>query len=348
MLEGKLESFDMLGLDVMLLSHYPVSTYIQKQVSYFVYDNSNPLLILEHGPRHIHSRAVVSSTIVDYGEDWEDHRYPARRIRMKSFLPDAGWAVFNKMMKAADLGLPLDYDYYTIINYDVDLQPSFVKEMINLDFDGDMLLSWSMQEGEDYKEVCKENKPMLGMGKGPGLLFSILKKEAFSEIRRTISREEYLKKDEENALKYEFAEQYWGFVTKPFDVYFTEEVSVSMVDTLKDDCLAYGQIASVENDTEEESNSFKIFFEGRRLEPGSDPTKPETKESIRVFIFHIEGTQRFKINGEKIIELTSDHLEENVKSISYLKPDGPDYSFDKERERATELFNRIELDSHGK
>jgi len=339
-LQDNLESLDMLGLDVMLLSHCPINTDIQKQVNYFVYDESNPLMYLKNGLFHTQSRAIVSWAEIPFGNDL---------LSISSFLPDAGWAVFNKIIKAADLGLPLDYDYYTIINYDLDLQPSFVKELINLDFDGDILLSWSKQKGDDYEEICRKNKT-LGMGKGPGLLFSILKKEAFSEIRRTISREEYLKKDKEtNALKYEFAEEYWGFLTRPFNVSFTEEVSTSIANTLKDENSSYTQIARRKH---KDSHLFRIFFEGEadgRTIGFSDLPEPKTKRPIKVFIFDVKSKKpiRFKINEEKIIDVSFPHLEDNVRSISYLKPDGSDYSFSRERERATELFNRIEVDSGG-
>jgi len=328
-LEDKLESLNMLGLDVMLLSHCPVSADIQKEVSYFVFDKSNPLLHIENGPLHSQSRTVTAWFEIPFGDNF---------LEMMSFLPDAGWAVFNKIIKAADLALPLDYDYYSIINYDLDLQPSFVKELINLDFDGDVLLSWSMQDGDDYEETCRNNKPMLGMGKGPGLLFSILKKEAFSEIRRTISREEYLKKDKENALRYEFAEQYWGFLTKPFSASFTEEVSVSTANTLE----ASDQTA---RNTEEGDYLFRIFFEGRIASSTIGFPESKTKESVKVFIFDIKSEKpiKFKINGEKIIEVSSPHLEDNVRSIDHLKTDGSNYSFDEEKERATELFNRIKV-----
>ena len=318
-LEDKLESLNMLGLDTMLLSHCPISTDIQKQVNYFVYDESNPLMYLEGGACNVESRAIRAWADIPLGND---------KVRITSILPDAGWAVFNKIMKSADLGLPLDYEYYSIINYDMDLKPSFVKELTNIDFDGDILLSWSEQQSKNAI-----------IGKGPGLLFSILKKEAFSKIRQAISKQEYLKKDKEsNALEYEFAEAYWGFLTKSFNVSFTEEVSTSTINTLKDGNLLYGQVAMVKEYNDD--NLFRIFLEGEREGPLATP-----KKLIKVLIFNIKGGKptRFKINGEKIIEVSSPHLEDNVRSISYLKPDGSDYSFDKEKERATELFNHIQF-----
>jgi len=303
-LEGKLESLKMLGLDIMLLSHCPLSAKIQKQVNYFVYDESNPLL---HPQK---SRGVVA---------WTQFRFRDSFLGIRSVLPDAGWAVFNKIMKAADLGLPLDYEYYSIINYDLDLQPSFVKELRNLDFDGDILLSWSKQRDDENV-----------MGKGPGLLFAILRKKAFSEIRKTISKEEYLRSDRTKyaRLKHEFGEEYWGYLTEPFKTSYTRETSISTVNTLSDEAMLYPQTAGGEQP--EGDLLFRIFFAG---EPPAN----------KVFIFNIKGDNpiRFKINGEKVVEVSSSHLEENVITISYIKSDGLEYFFDEERKRAAELSNQI-------
>jgi len=57
-LKDNLESLNMLNLDTMLTSHCPLSTDIQKEVNYFIYDKSNPLLFLTNGKQHEASRAV--------------------------------------------------------------------------------------------------------------------------------------------------------------------------------------------------------------------------------------------------------------------------------------------------
>jgi len=308
-LKDKIESLKMLDLDIMLLSHYPVSTYIQKQVNYFIYDQSNPLL--NHSSPEKSRGVIAWSNITDQRRD--------KSFGLFSMLPDAGWAVFNKIKKAADISLPLGYRYYSIINYDLDLNHSFAKQLKNLDFEGDILLSWSRQENDDRI-----------MGKGPGLLFSILKKEAFSKIRQAMSKEDYIetREEEPSKLKYKFAEEYWGHLTEPFDISYTEETSISVVNTLSDETMTYPQTASAKQP--EGNLLFRIFFEG----------KPPAN---KVFIFNIKkgGPIKFKINGEKLIEVSYCHLEENMTTISYINSDGVEYSFDEERKRAKKLSNEI-------
>ena len=192
------------------------------------------------------------------------------------------------------------------------------------------------------QKICENNKPMLGMGKGPGLLFSILKKETYLGVRQTISKKEYLEKDtKSNKLKHEFAEQYWGNLLEPFNSCFTEEVSVSRANTLNGESDEYNQVASsFRNATKKQ---FKIFFEGQIIHHSLGYNE-RTREGLKVFIFNKRSKEpiKFKVNNEKIIEVSSFHLEKNVRSISHLNPDGSSYSFEKERAKATKLFNEIE------
>ena len=147
------------GFDILLTSHIPLSTKIQSMVDYLVYDKSNPILFWpERGMRHWRTNLPVGDQI----------------YKMYSMFPEYGWTALNQILTSSHLGLSLDYDHYTFINYDTVLTPSLIEAMKNPQ---DLYLSTNNNEG---------------IIMFPSLLFNILSKSNLRKILPLISKENYI------------------------------------------------------------------------------------------------------------------------------------------------------------
>tara|TARA_R110000822_G_scaffold154613_1_gene294376 strand:+ start:1726 stop:2739 length:1014 start_codon:yes stop_codon:yes gene_type:complete len=147
------------GFDILLTSHIPLSTKIQSMVDYLVYDKSNPILFWpERGMTHWRNNLPVGDQI----------------YKMHSIFPEYGWTALNQILTSSHLGLSLDYDHYTFINYDTVLTPSLIEAMKNPQ---DLYLSTNDNEG---------------IIMFPSLLFNILSKSNLRKILPLISKENYI------------------------------------------------------------------------------------------------------------------------------------------------------------
>ena len=99
---------------ILVVSHIPVNQKIQDAVDYFIYDKSNPIL---HWP----DRGMIHWMKIDF-----DKPYKAINI-----LFDFGWTTINQILLAGNLGLSLNFDYYTFINYDIKLTDNIINRMKN-------------------------------------------------------------------------------------------------------------------------------------------------------------------------------------------------------------------------
>ena len=123
------------GFDILISSHLPIPVEIQNKVEYTVYDKSNP--ILNYPYRGI---AFWKTLILD-----------KRPIKIQNVLDDYGWTAFNQIFNAANLALPLQkyeeeptqgrkwatydssfkYDYFSFINYDIELTENIIGDLKN-------------------------------------------------------------------------------------------------------------------------------------------------------------------------------------------------------------------------
>jgi len=156
------------GFEILLVSHIPLSSEIQSLVDYFVYDKSNPLLIWpERGMCH-----------------WKSLWWDGGRYRLDSIFPDTGWTALNQFKLGSSLGLGLDYDYYTFINYDTSLTSSLIEVANNpKDLYLTRVVNYNDWEGE--KKITRKTL-------FPGMLFNIFPKEILQSVIPLISREKYI------------------------------------------------------------------------------------------------------------------------------------------------------------
>ncbi len=177
LLENNIKQVKEYGLDILLASHIPLSKSIQSSVDYIVYDKSNPLLVWpERGMCHWKSLW------------WDDARY-----RLDTIFPDTGWTALNQIKLSSSLGLSLDYDYYTFINYDTVLTDNLMdvaKTPQNyLDGNDDLgvyltrIINYNDWEGE--KKIVRKSA-------FPGMLFNMYSKEKLQSMIPLISRGKYL------------------------------------------------------------------------------------------------------------------------------------------------------------
>lgn len=115
LLKKQIERLKNLNIDILLYSHLHLETSIQQEVTYYIYDKDNPIL---YWPE----RGCLVWFEVMNGKD---------SVRLERMSPDYGWTVFDQIKKAASFALPLKYDYYSFINYDVILTPELDSYLLN-------------------------------------------------------------------------------------------------------------------------------------------------------------------------------------------------------------------------
>ena len=88
------------NFDILLLSHIPIPPSIQQIVEYFIYDKSNPII---NWP--------------DRGMVFWKKILGDPNLRLQTIYPDYGWTAFNQILLGGNLGLSLDYDYFSFRFY---------------------------------------------------------------------------------------------------------------------------------------------------------------------------------------------------------------------------------------
>lgn len=181
------------NVDILLFSHITLPQNIISLTDYFLYDKSNPLL---HWPE---KGQIVWNKIIN------------ENISCKLTLskPNQGWTVFNQIIKASNFALPLDYEYYSFINYDLRMDLELVKSLIQPH--GNILTS-------SFIDSITKKERM------PGLLFNILNKKSLTQILPLIERKIYshgLHISHPDSTKKTFeqfddAEQYWNHLLNNF------------------------------------------------------------------------------------------------------------------------------------
>lgn len=209
---------------ILLVSHIPIPFDIQKQVEYFIYDKDNPIFTLPFRGFRM----------------WVDYPYkPNKTLRLQSHLPDYGWTVFNQYIKAGLFSLSLDYDYYSLINYDIKLTEKIFKDLFSPP-------SCLIGKVKDSNGTLIDN----------GLIFNIFDKSIYQYLLSLLSKEEFLSKYEDNVdrdglnFKYGTAESYWDYILSNLNYNNTEYYI--------EDSIDFGNPNPFNQNTY--NNDFKIFL----------------------------------------------------------------------------------------
>ena len=103
------------GFDVMVLSHIPISQTLQNKIEYYIYDKSNPII-------HYPYRGMVF---------WKTLNFKNNPIKLQNIVGDYGWTAFNQILLAGNLGISLDYEYFSFINYDIKMNDLILESLLN-------------------------------------------------------------------------------------------------------------------------------------------------------------------------------------------------------------------------
>jgi len=148
----KLKEYD---VDILLFSHITLPEYIIKEVNYFVFDKSNPILYEEREQLYW----------------WENENY-----RLETKVPDYGWTVFNQIIKSTNLISELNYKYVFLFCYD-----TIIDNTIN-----NFLLNPKSGIFKHIKDDGGEHKT--------SLIFSVFEKHDLLRMVKIFSKDEYINK----------------------------------------------------------------------------------------------------------------------------------------------------------
>ena len=245
-LENNIQLLKSNNFDVLLTSHIPLPKNIQSQVEYLVYDKSNPIL---HWPK----RGMTY---------WKTFSTDVESLKLVNILPDYGWTAFNQLLTSSHLGLSLEYDYYSFINYDI----IFTQQMIET-----MKLPYDFLCSKVY-----ESKNQDGF-RFPSFMFNIVSKKNLKKLIPLISKQQYINGN------FKDAEHYLGHLLSVFDYETYTEVIKDQIEYGDKDPFNYNK----------DNNLFKIFYQSVM-----DPKTYKTPPSI--LFYDIQEKFELIINEKKL------------------------------------------------
>ena len=264
-LENNIQLLKSNNFDILLTSHIPLPENIQSQVEYLIYDKSNPIL---HWPK----RGMTF---------WKTLSTGTENLKLINILPDYGWTAFNQFLTSSHLGLSLEYDYYSFINYDVIFTPQLIETM---------KLPHNFLCSKVY-----ESKNQKGF-RFPSFMFNMISKNNLKKLLPLISKQQYIRGN------FKDAEHYLGHLFSVFDYKIYQE-------TIKDQ-VEYGDKTPFNYN--KDNDLFKIFYQSI-----TDPKIYKTPPSI--LFYDIQKEFELIVNKEKItIYPTHNRIEySNIKKLGY-------------------------------
>ena len=277
LLEENIKKLKKEKFKILVVSHIPVSQKIQNKVDYFIYDKSNPIL---HWPE----RAMAYFKIIKGSQNY----------KVVNFLYDYGWTTINQILLSGNLGLSLEFDYFTFINYDIELTDNIIKQMKK---------PQPCLTSEVIDNTIAEKK------RWPSFILNILDRTHLEKILKILSKEKYIAgytKDNKKHYKYGSSEEYWGHVLTNFNYnVFPEVINETMVVEKPSDLFNYSK-----------HKEFKIIIKNNTTHKLITPYSKEGKAIIynnKSKIDFIINDKTVEINQEKVlIELP------NIKKIGYM------------------------------
>lgn len=220
-LEDTIKRLKQFNFDILVISHIPVPFKIQQMVEYFIFDKSNPILL---PPLRLF-------------RFWNTRAHPTKDgkiLRLEANLPDYGWTVFNQFIKSSEFALDLDYEYYSFVNYDIELNDDLIGQLGK----------------PKHSFICSKVIDSNGDERWPSLIFNIIKKENLKTLIPSINLEDYINKPNGKEA-FDSAEHYWRVLIARYNYHLYEDVIKDKIDFGTP--FIFNQ--NIHND------SFRIFFE---------------------------------------------------------------------------------------
>jgi len=280
-------------LDILVVSHISIPPHIQEKVDYVIFDKSNPVMFFpERG-------AIAWWNIeADSSEEYaiKNKNGSSVGLRLESIVPDYGWAALNQITLAAHIGLSLNYDYYTFINYDLKITRE-VEQYIA--FPQGVTLSTNTKSQDDLSRLS--------------LLLNILDKTTLQSLVPLFSREEYTSRVDGHPerLVYNGIESYWDHLIRNEE---KTPVNYTVIPTPLEDEIDFEEgLHSTDNFNQNHKNDlFKIFVDN-----SDDP---------KAYVYDIKEPISLKIN-DQIKNITRPEvvpLPDDLKRLGYLNPQDAD------------------------
>ena len=214
----KLKQFD---FNILIVSHIPVPFEIQQMVEYFIFDKSNPIL---HPPLRLF-------------RFWNTRAHPTKKgkiLKLEANLPDYGWTVFNQFIKSSEFALDLDYEYYSFVNYDIELNDNLMGQLGN----------------PKHSFICSKVIDSNGDERWPSLVFNIIHKNNLKTLIPMMNLEDYVNKPNGKEA-FDSAEHYWRVLVAKYDYIIHKDIIKDKID--------FGTPFIFNQNTY--NDSFRIFFE---------------------------------------------------------------------------------------
>jgi len=208
------------NFDVLLLSHIPIPSSIQQIVEYFIYDKSNPII---NWPDRgmVFWKKILGNT----------------NYRLQTIYPDYGWTAFNQILLGGNLGLSLDYNHFSFINYDIQITDSVIGALNN----PTSFLTSKVQPSSETNI------------RYPSFMLNILNRKNLKSLLPLINKEHYVRDNHswKEGGKFKSAEDYWEHLITNFSYTIHP-------DTIKD-LIRFDDQASMFNYSG--TDQFKLFFQ---------------------------------------------------------------------------------------
>jgi hypothetical protein len=210
------------NFDILLVSHIPIPSSIQELVEYFIYDKSNP--IINWPERGMVFWQKIGDNIV---------------YRLLNIYPDYGWTALNQILLGGNLGLSLNYNYFSFINYDIQLTDSIIEALKSpVPF-----LTTKVKSIHDT-EV-----------RYPSFLLNIISRKNLKNILPLINKEHYIKDTHlwKEGGKFRDAEEYWEHLITNFSYTVYPNTIV--------DSINFDNVKTLFTNNKNNIDKFKIFFQ---------------------------------------------------------------------------------------
>ena len=216
-LKRTIKQLNDLNRDILLISHIPLSEEIIESVNYFIYDRSNPIL-------HYPERVMFV---------WNKININNKTVSLNIKLPDYGFTAINQCSKIASFCDNLNYDFYEILNYDIEFTKEILYSTLNKNF---LTKVYDLDHGYRW----------------PSLLWFGITPSTMKLIKDEWTRKDYVEKnlrDVEAYVEDKFTQ--YGFEKLDMIVYDNCEFTI----TNKNSWFNFNK----------QNNIFKIFSDGQEL-----------------------------------------------------------------------------------
>tara|TARA_B110001454_G_scaffold120449_1_gene112448 strand:- start:8 stop:1051 length:1044 start_codon:yes stop_codon:yes gene_type:complete len=294
------------NLDILVVSHVSIPSSIQEEVDYVIFDKSNPIMFFpERGSIAWWNIGAGS------GEEYaiENKNGTPVALRLESIVPDYGWAALNQITLAAHIGLSLDYDYYTFINYDLKITQEVINHIAS---PPGVTLSTNLKSEDDLSRLS--------------LLLNILDKTTLRTLLSLFSREKYTSRvhGHPDRLAYNGIEAYWDYLVRSEEAKSFREYTV--IPTPLDDEIDLEEgLHYTDNFNQNHKNDlFKIFVDN------SEDPKAYVYDIKDAPAPHPNKTIKLKINNQ-IKSITHPQviaLPDPLEKLGYFDPECPNEFID--------------------